>query len=168
MNVLNKNYSLSRNLGKFNLENRNSMSKIVCTLILTLLISISAFAQKFDGEKIKALKIAHITEQMELTKEEAQKFWPIYNANEEAENKLREQTTKRRKEKRTEELTESEAKSLLLDMEKIEKQKIELHSKMLNELLAILPAKKIIKFYQAERSFRQKMFEEYKKRHARN
>ncbi len=140
--------------------------KIIHTLILALFISTSIFAQKFDREKIKALKIAHITEQLDLTESEAQKFWPIYNANEDAENKLRESSTNRRKDKKPEELSETEAKSLLLAMEKTEKQKVELHSKMLNELLEILPAKKIIKLYQAERSFRQKMFEEYKKRHS--
>ncbi|WP_178984007.1 Spy/CpxP family protein refolding chaperone [Winogradskyella helgolandensis] len=140
--------------------------KIIHTLLLTLFVSTSIFAQKLDREKIKALKIAHITEQLDLTETEAQKFWPIYNANEDAENKLRENSTNRRKDKNVEELSETEAKSLLLAMEKVEKQKVELHSKMLNELLEILPAKKIIKLYQAERSFRQKMFEEYKKRHS--
>ena len=139
--------------------------KTIHTIILTLFVSASLFAQKLDREKIKALKIAHITEQLDLTKTEAQKFWPIYNANEDAEDKLREQSMERRKEKRPEDLSETEAKSLLLDMEKMEKQKVAIHSKMLNELLEILPAKKIIKLYQAERSFKHKMFEEYKKRH---
>jgi len=139
--------------------------KTIHTIILTLFVSASLFAQKLDREKIKALKIAHITEQLDLTKAEAQKFWPIYNANEDAEDKLREQSMERRKEKRLEDLSETEAKSLLLDMEKMEKQKVAIHSKMLNELLEILPAKKIIKLYQAERSFKHKMFEEYKKRH---
>jgi len=140
--------------------------KIAYTLILSLLISTSLFAQKFDKEKIKALKIAHITEQLDLTESEAQKFWPIYNANEDAVDKLRENSAYRRKGKKPEELTESEAKALLLAMEKNEKHKVELHSKMLNELLEFLPAKKIIKLYQAERSFRQKLFDEYKKRHS--
>lgn len=32
-----------------------------------------------NGEKIKALKIAFITQRLQLTPEEAQKFWPIYD-----------------------------------------------------------------------------------------
>ncbi|WP_405576775.1 sensor of ECF-type sigma factor [Winogradskyella sp. Asnod2-B02-A] len=141
--------------------------KTISLFILTLFISASVFAQRPDREKIKALKIAHITEQLDLTETEAQKFWPIYNANEDAKSKLRESSMNRRKEQPIEELTESEAKSLLLDMEKAEKQKVALESKLLNQLFEILPAKKIIKLYQAERSFKQKMFEEYKKRHSR-
>ena len=140
--------------------------KTITLFILTLFVSASVFAQRPDREKIKALKIAHITEQLDLTETEAQKFWPIYNANEDAKSKLREASMNRRKEQPIEELTESEAKSLLLDMEKTEKQKVALESKLLNQLLEILPAKKIIKLYQAERSFKQKMFEEFKKRHA--
>ncbi len=31
------------------------------------------------GEKIRALKIAFITQKLNLTADEAQKFWPIYN-----------------------------------------------------------------------------------------
>ena len=142
--------------------------KTLHTILLTLFVTVSVFAQRPDREKIKTLKIAHITEQLDFTKSEAQKFWPIYNANEEAKNKLRTESNNRRKEKDADNLTESEAKSLLLDMEKIEKQKVELQSKLLKELLEILPAKKIIKLYQAERSFKHKMFEEYKKRHSTN
>ena len=41
------------------------------------LFSVTAKAQ--DGEKIKALKIAFITQKLQLTPEEAQKFWPIYD-----------------------------------------------------------------------------------------
>ena len=31
------------------------------------------------GEKIQALKIAFITQKLDLTADEAQKFWPVYN-----------------------------------------------------------------------------------------
>ncbi|MDN3492311.1 sensor of ECF-type sigma factor [Winogradskyella bathintestinalis] len=142
--------------------------KTLYTFIIILFISSSVFAQRLDREKLKALKIAHITEQLDLSKEEAQKFWPIYNANEDKKDNLRQASKTSRKDKSPEELSESEAKSLLLKMEKIEKDKLELQSSLLNELFKILPATKIIKLYQAERSFKHKMFEEYKKRHANN
>lgn len=32
-----------------------------------------------DGNKIQALKIAFITQKLDLTTAEAQKFWPVYN-----------------------------------------------------------------------------------------
>ena len=36
-------------------------------------------AAKNEGGKIEALKIAYLTNKLNLTPEEAQKFWPIYN-----------------------------------------------------------------------------------------
>ena len=117
------------------------MNKTIFTVLLTLFVTTSIFAQRPDREKIKTLKIAHITEQLDLSKSEAEKFWPIYNANEEAKDKLRTESSNRRKEKNVDDLTETEAKALLLDMEKMEKQKVALESKLLKELLVILPAK---------------------------
>lgn len=156
--------SFSTKNHKFNIENINSMSKKTYTLFFLLFISVSVFAQKIDSEKIKALKVAHITEQLDLTQKEAQKFWPIYNANEEAENKLRDKSRKKRNEKKSEDLTETEAKALLIHMIDVEKEKVALRSKMLNDLLEILPAKKIVALIQAESSFRRKMLQEYRKR----
>ncbi|WP_179345710.1 hypothetical protein [Winogradskyella ursingii] len=138
------------------------------TLLVILFVSASVFAQRPDKEKIKALKVAHITEQLDLSKQEAQQFWPVYNANEEAENKLRAKTNERRKRKKADELSENEAKALLMDLISLEREEVELESKYLNDLLTVLPAKKIVALLQAERSFKRKMFEEYKSRHSRN
>ena len=140
--------------------------KTLKIVLLTLFVSVSVFAQRPDREKIKALKIAHITEKLDLTKTEAQKFWPIYNANEEAEHKLRARSNANRKAKKPADLSENEAKALLLDMIALENEKVALHSKMLNDLLEVLPAKKIITLVHTERSFKRKMLQEYKSRHA--
>ena len=53
-------------------------------LILTLLLGsfFMAFAQEGDDltkqEKIKALYVAYVTQQLQLTPDEAQKFWPVH------------------------------------------------------------------------------------------
>jgi hypothetical protein len=53
-------------------------------LILSFLFTgFTSFAQQPDAatkrEKIQALKIAFITQKLELTSDEAQRFWPVYN-----------------------------------------------------------------------------------------
>ena len=159
MNISNQNH-------EFITENKTTLSKTLKLLLLTLFVSVNVFAQRPDRDKIKALKIAHITEQLNLTEIEAQKFWPIYNANEAAEQNLRLKSSERRKENTPSDLTESEAKALLLDMVSIEQEKVELRSKMLKDLLEILPAKKIITLVQSEKSFKRKMLQEFKSRHA--
>lgn len=35
--------------------------------------------QPRDGERLEALKIAYLTKKLNLTTEEAQRFWPVYN-----------------------------------------------------------------------------------------
>lgn len=35
--------------------------------------------QARDGERLEALKIAYLTKKLNLTTEEAQRFWPVYN-----------------------------------------------------------------------------------------
>jgi hypothetical protein len=35
--------------------------------------------QKPDGSRLEALKIAYISKKLNLTPEEAQRFWPVYN-----------------------------------------------------------------------------------------
>ena len=63
-------------------------------ILLILLISSNIYAQppvkKAEmKEKIKSLKISFITENLELTSEEAQQFWPVYNNYESRIIKLR-------------------------------------------------------------------------------
>ena len=47
-------------------------------LILLLIGSLSGIKAQ-NGEKIQSLKIAFITQKLQLTPDEAEKFWPIYN-----------------------------------------------------------------------------------------
>src|SRR5436190_20382368 len=53
------------------------------TFILVSCTTFSTYAQpeKFQEKKehIEALKVSYITQKLNLTKEEAQKFWPVYN-----------------------------------------------------------------------------------------
>lgn len=51
---------------------------MICTL--SLFSQQNSFApDQGDGGRIEALKIAYITKKLNLSPDEAQKFWPIYN-----------------------------------------------------------------------------------------
>src|SRR5580693_4639131 len=58
---------------------------ILYGIIFTLCISVSAQ----NGERIQALKIAYLTKQLNLTPEEAERFWPVYNQYTEIVRKIR-------------------------------------------------------------------------------
>ncbi len=48
-------------------------------LILFIMLGLFSQVKAQNGEKIQALKIAFITQKLQLTPDEAQKFWPVYN-----------------------------------------------------------------------------------------
>jgi len=48
-------------------------------LIVLLALGNWFIANAQDGERIQALKIAYLTKKLDLSPEEAQRFWPIYN-----------------------------------------------------------------------------------------
>ena len=140
------------------------MKKLIL-LSLLFLLTFSAFSQhKEREERIKTLKIAFITERLAFTETEAQKFWPIYNAFEEENNNLRRDSYNKRKVEDFDSMTEADAKLLLDDMSSIENKRHKLREKFMKDLLAVLPAKKVILLKKTEDEFNKKMFEEFKKR----
>jgi hypothetical protein len=57
--------------------------KRVAYLLVLLGMSMIGFAQgdqqQTPGKKLQALKVAYVTKQLNLTSEEAEKFWPVYH-----------------------------------------------------------------------------------------
>lgn len=58
------------------------MKKYLLILALFLGVTVTGMSQDDDknaGGRIEALKIAYLTRKLNLSTEEAQKFWPVYN-----------------------------------------------------------------------------------------
>ena len=137
---------------------------IILFLILT---SWSINSQNSDNkEKIKSLKVAFITENLALTESEAQKFWPIYNAYE-SEKDIQRRLGYEKRKAISDDVTESQARVMLVDFIKFERDRESLRVDFIENLLKqnVLPAKKILKLKTAEDEFNRKMLHEYKKRH---
>lgn len=66
------------------------MNRVIILLTATL-ICIAAFAQSDNGkrERIESFRVAYFTRQLNLTAEESQRFWPVYNAYRADKKKLR-------------------------------------------------------------------------------
>jgi hypothetical protein len=130
---------------------------------LLLFVSTASFSQGFRGkkEKVKALKVAYITGELNLTTDEAQRFWPIYNAFDDKQVELRHEKMKaildRFEPGSVERLTEKDASSLLIQMELIEENLFALRKKFIKELQTVLPAKKIIRLKKAEDDFNRQL-----------
>lgn len=144
------------------------------TIILSLFvlcISFSTLAQQNDRrEKIKALKVSFITEKLDLTENEAQKFWPIYNAYDESTFKVKHRELRGIRKKIKENpstLTDEESLVLLDKLIEAEKKLYDANTQLIIKLKKIISPKKIIQLRAAEEDFNRKLFDEYrKKRHA--
>jgi hypothetical protein len=138
------------------------------TFCIVFFVAFHAFADKydhFDFDKFKAKKIAYITEAINLTPAEAEKFWPIYNEFEQKkfsimnerrdlENSLREKIKDLPDEKYVE-----ISKKLAL----FQKVDGELFVEYNDKFLKILPPKKVVQLYVAEMGFKSFLLNEFKK-----
>ncbi len=137
-------------------------------VILLLCISFTASAQKGKRhERIKALKISFITEQLSLTEKEAQQFWPVYNAFEQKMNQIRFneiRSIKKEIRDNLDTMSDYEALAIIERFKKAEDQMHNLKTEFSSKLSKIISPKKMIQLKLAEEDFKRKMLEEFKKR----
>lgn len=147
-------------------------TKNIITLFL-LLASCGVFAQggrllKQKREQLKSVKVAFITEALELTSDEAQKFWPIYNAFEDKQFELRKEKLdayrERMDDSSLDKLSDKEASTLLNQMENTEDELHQLRKKFVSDLRGVISPLKIIRLKKAEEDFKNKLLKQYRER----
>ncbi len=138
--------------------------------ILLLLGFCQSFAQFGNGEKrkkIKALKIAFITTELDLTPDEATKFWPIFNAFDDKQMEIRSQKMKQFLDKsedgELEKMSDKEALLLLTQIENSEDELYQNRKKFMSNLRGIISPIKILKLKKAEDNFSKKLLKQYQK-----
>jgi septal ring factor EnvC (AmiA/AmiB activator) len=137
--------------------------KTLTSILFILSFSLLTVAQG-NRDKIKALKIAFITEKLNLSEKEAQQFWPIYNSFEEDMSNLKRQVYDSRKKVDINTISDEEAVQVLKEIRTNENRKHSLKNDFTDRLTKVISAKKIILLHKIEDDFKRKMFEEYKKR----
>jgi Spy/CpxP family protein refolding chaperone len=117
-------------------------------------------------EQIKALKVSHITTELNLTSEQSAKFWPVYNEFEEKQFRIRHDKMKSLHRKIDEagidKLSDKEANAYLNQMEDIEEELLALRKQMVADLKAIIGPVKVLKLKKAEDTFNKKLLSKYK------
>lgn len=136
--------------------------KIRITLCLIFCIG-TLYAQ--NGERIRAAKVAFITNQLDLTVEESQQFWPIYN---EMESKVQEIKQSVKANTSLDLMNDEELENHLLGKLNGRKQEAEVHLEYYQRFREVLPIRKLAKLPGIENEFKQhvlkKMQEERRKR----
>ncbi len=149
------------------------MKTIIITLFLTLGFWGNSNAQENHRERIKAYKTAYITQELDLSSKEAEKFWPLYNDYEKKlfslrVLKVREERDRIKNQGGFEDLSDKEAKEALDNMIQNEKEIIKIKEELYKELTDVLSPIKILKLYKAEMGFNKKLLSQYKKNRGQN
>ncbi len=112
-----------------------------------------------DWDKIKTLKVAFLTEQLNLSTQEAELFWPIYNKYEEDRHALRkrEWNEVRDKLKDMSGISEKQADDLLEKYLALEEEEEELDKAFLLKLSKVISSRKTILLLRAEEDFKRQL-----------
>ena len=136
------------------------MKRILLTLpLLFSLLSSPLFAQvSKEFEKTRAemqkQKDAVVAADMKLTDQESKAFWPLYQEYQGALRKLHDRSIKLlaeyAQEREKETFTDQKARALLDESLDIEQEDIRLKRDYLDQFSRILPAKKVMRYFQLE------------------
>ena len=143
------------------------MKKIVLFLAVffSLLLQAQPPKSKEKKEKIKAIKTAYISTELNLTPEEATKFWPIYHAFEDKQHEIKQEKWKRNldaNDSSLNELSTKEASALLQKVVHTEEATYLERKKFVQNLKEFLPPIKILKLLKAEASFNRKLLQQFR------
>lgn len=143
------------------------MKKII-TLLILFFVTISINAQNKSREqhreKIKSLKVAFITQELNMTTDLAEKFWPIYNRYECLKMDLHEREHVELN--GIENISEAKAKEMLKEYLAVEQEEYAIKKELFSDLKQIISAKDIIRLHKLEEDFNKKLLKEYKARKA--
>ncbi|MFP4289386.1 MAG: hypothetical protein ACLFQS_09015 [Bacteroidales bacterium] len=146
----------------------NSMVRKLFLVCVMAMISLTTIAQppgrgqwQNHQERLESQKVAFITRELDLSIEEAQIFWPVYNDYMEKRNELMiKHRAERERINNPEELKEEElveiANSEIENMEEMTALRRQYHDKFME----ILPVLKVVKLYKAERDFNRNLLRE--------
>lgn len=134
-----------------------------------MLISFEGFCQQNTDwqrkkEQFCADKVAFITQDMQMSVEQAQKFWPIYNQyHKQLEEVFQQRRLYDNPEKLNSELSEQECKEVIDILNKSYCKETQLRSQFFTELANHFDNKFILKYYVSEKNFRRYVIDKAKK-----
>lgn len=140
--------------------------KYIYPILFVLAFTVTSFAQKTNNgdmrkerrdrieSRIESQKVAYITQKLELTPEEAQQFWPIYN---EFQAKMKELRYQSRLDLQIEDISENEANSFLDKLMNQEQNEVDLRKQYFNKLKSVVSVKKVAQLYVLEKKFREEI-----------
>lgn len=133
------------------------MKKLLSILFLICFFTGAMNAQKnrqSRNERIEAMRVAFITEKLELTVEESQMFWPIFNEYELERKKIQKSFDHK---KDIDTMTDAEAEAFVKQSFVKDQQILDLKRTYFEKFKTAISIKKIARLPKVEKSFRQEL-----------
>ena len=149
------------------------MKRFIAITFALCALSIAAFAQwmpqrdneearKQGAERINSAKVAFFTQQLDLSVDEAQKFWPVYNDYNKQVDAVREASRKATMTMNDPSKKADELKAALKTFSDSQKKEAQLTEQYINNLMKILPVEKVAKVFSAEDMFRMQLLYQFR------
>lgn len=137
--------------------------KKLMTLVPFLFLSILALAQRpqgqsYDKEKLEAARIAYITNRIDLSPEQAEKFWPIYNKFQEERNQILEQLSGINRSSMAQDLSDTKAKELIERKLKLQQQALDLEKNFYEDIIKVIQPVQALKMGNVNRDFTRQVY----------
>ena len=146
--------------------------KTLINILIFLVLSLPALSQDEDlaprdqkaQEKIKAARIAFITERLELTPEEAERFWPVYREFTNKRMELKQQFEQAKRNPPSNK-TQEEFNSELVDLGlKLKQEELNMEKVYSRKIMDVVPAQKLMALKKAEDDFRRLLLQQIQQR----
>lgn len=125
---------------------------VASVLFGAFLLALPQKAQAQD--RIRALKVAFITDKLKLTPEESEKFWPVYNQYEAEQKRIRQ---KYRSEQDLNTLSDQEVERAVLDRFEMEEEIIKLKRDYFQRMKGFMAVRKIALLQRSEQEFNKEL-----------
>jgi hypothetical protein len=122
------------------------------------------FPEDSRREKIDALKRSYISDKLDLTVQEAEKFWPLYNEYDKKKNEIKKTINKTQKALKAGGKTEKEVMQSLDLLTLKRKEEADLDAVFLKDCLPILGTEKVIRLAGLPKEFQRELVQKIKER----
>ena len=132
-------------------------------ICLMLLLIVSGLYAQGDRDKIEAMRFQFISKKLELSVNESEKFWPLYNEYTDKVKAVRKNLRQNYKRK-TENLGDKEAEELLALELQSKQAEVDLFKLYTEKIKAVIGSTKLIRLHLAEEAFNREIINSIKEK----
>lgn len=130
--------------------------KHLSILMICSFIALGAFAQnKAAMDKIESARIALITDRLELTPEQAEKFWPVFREYNQQRQDIRKEFRERHSDIDLNNLSDEESKKLVQKSMEMKQRELNLEKEYSKRMTEVISTQQLFKLKNAEKDFQQ-------------